>query len=83
MAYYLINGFWWLFSLLPLRLLYVLSDCVYYLLYYCIRYRRKVVRKNLVNSFPGKSEKEIIHFLTVKSDFSSIASVDVLIYRSR
>ena len=60
MAYYLINGFWWLFSLLPLRLLYVLSDCVYYLLYYCIRYRRKVVRKNLVNSFLGKSEKEII-----------------------
>ena len=38
MAYYLINGFWWLFSLLPLRLLYVLSDCIYYLLYYCIRY---------------------------------------------
>ena len=60
MAYYLVNGFWWLFSLLPLKLLYVLSDCIYYLLYYCIRYRRKVVRKNLVNSFPQKTEKEII-----------------------
>ena len=36
MAYYLVNGFWWLFSLLPLKLLYVLSDCIYYLLYYCI-----------------------------------------------
>ena len=60
MAYYLVNGFWWLFSKLPLCVLYVLSDCIYYLLYYCIRYRRKVVRKNLVNSFPKKTEKEII-----------------------
>ncbi len=60
MAYYLVNSFWWLFALLPLKLLYVLSDCIYYLLYYCIRYRRKVVRKNLVNSFPQMTEKEII-----------------------
>ena len=60
MAYFLVNGFWYLMSLLPLRLLYFLSDCIYYLLYYCIRYRRKVVRKNLVNSFPSKSLKEII-----------------------
>ena len=60
MAYYLVNGFWKLFSLLPLGMLYFLSDCIYYLLYYCIRYRRKVVRKNLVNSFPEKSLKEII-----------------------
>ena len=60
MAYYLINGFWKLFSLLPLGVLYFISDCIYYLLYYCIRYRRKVVRKNLVNSFPEKTLKEII-----------------------
>ena len=60
MAYYLVNGFWKLFSLLPLGFLYFLSDCIFYLLYYCIRYRRKVVRKNLVNSFPKKTLKEII-----------------------
>ena len=60
MAYYLVTGFWSLLSWLPLGVLYFISDCIYYLLYYCIRYRRKVVRKNLINSFPKKSLKEII-----------------------
>ena len=59
-TYYLVNGCWYLLSWLPLCVLYMFSDCIYYLLYYCIRYRRKVVRKNLVNSFPEKSLKEII-----------------------
>ena len=59
-TYYLVNGCWYLLSWLPLCVLYLFSDCIYYLLYYCIRYRRKVVRKNLVNSFPEKSLKEII-----------------------
>ena len=43
----------------PLRILYVLSDLIYPLVYYIIGYRREVVRKNLENSFPEKSEKEI------------------------
>jgi KDO2-lipid IV(A) lauroyltransferase len=37
----------------------VLSDFLYYLAYYVVGYRRKVVRKNLVNSFPEKTEQEI------------------------
>lgn len=43
----------------PYRILYIISDLVYPILYYIIRYRRKVVHSNLVNSFPEKSEKEI------------------------
>ena len=43
----------------PLRVLYVLSDLIYPLVYYIVGYRREVVRKNLENSFPEKSEKEI------------------------
>lgn len=43
----------------PLRVLYVLSDLIYPLVYYVVGYRREVVRKNLVNSFPEKSEQEI------------------------
>jgi len=38
----------------------MLSDLLYYPLYYLIRYRRKIVRKNLVESFPEKNLKEII-----------------------
>ena len=49
----------WLLSLLPLRVLYVLSDFTYVLLYYIVRYRRKVVRTNLVHSFPEKKPDEI------------------------
>lgn len=59
-VYYVVNGFWYILSWLPLCVLYVISDFIFYLLYYCIRYRRKVVRKNLVNSFPEKSLREII-----------------------
>ena len=59
--YYFIFFFWFLISLIPLRVLYVFSDILYYPLYYIIRYRRHVVRNNLVSSFPEKSMKEIIH----------------------
>ncbi len=41
------------------RTLYFLSDIAYYLVCYVVRYRKKVIRKNLVNSFPEKSLKEI------------------------
>ena len=59
-TYHISFALWYLLSLLPLWLLYVISDLVYFPLYYVIRYRRKVVRQNLTNSFPEKDEKEII-----------------------
>lgn len=49
----------WTWALLPLRALYVLSDLLYVPLYYLVGYRKKVVRRNLKNSFPEKSEKEL------------------------
>lgn len=58
--YYIVFFFWYLTSLLPLRLLYFFSDLLYYPLYYCFRYRHKVIRKNLIGSFPEKSMEEII-----------------------
>lgn len=58
--YYTVFFFWYLLSLLPLRLLYLFSDLLYFPLYYCIRYRRCIVRENLTKSFPGKSPKEIV-----------------------
>lgn len=47
-------------SLLPFRLLYVLADIECFMLYHVIRYRRGVVRRNLITSFPDKSEQEIV-----------------------
>ncbi len=37
---------------------YVVADVLYFLLYTCLKYRVKVVDKNLQNSFPEKSESE-------------------------
>lgn len=50
----------YLLNKLPLRVLYLFSDFIYLIIYYVIRYRRKVVRTNLRTSFPEKSEKELI-----------------------
>lgn len=46
-------------SILPFWVLYGLADFLFIIIYYVARYRRKIVRKNLCNSFPEKSEKEI------------------------
>ena len=47
-------------SWLPFRLLYFISDLFYFFLYYVIKYRRKVVRKNLELSKVAKSTKDLI-----------------------
>ena len=49
----------WLFTLIPLSILYFISDLCCILLQYIIKYRKRVICKNLSRSLPGKSEKEI------------------------
>jgi len=46
-------------SFLPLGALYGFSDFLNLVLYKAFKYRQKVVRDNLINSFPGKSTAEI------------------------
>ena len=58
LIYWLVYGGMWLFSALPFRVLYVLSDFNYLLMYHVWRYRRKVVRENLEKSCPEKTEAE-------------------------
>jgi len=48
-----------LISLLPFWLLYLKSDFLRIIIYYIVGYRKKVVFRNLRESFPDKSEKEI------------------------
>lgn len=54
--FYILN---WIITLLPLKILYLFSDILFFLLYYFPSYRKRVVLENLRNSFGGKSEKEI------------------------
>jgi Kdo2-lipid IVA lauroyltransferase/acyltransferase len=46
-------------SYFPLGLLYSLSSVVAFLTYHVVRYRRKVVRRNLSAAFPDKTETEL------------------------
>jgi Kdo2-lipid IVA lauroyltransferase/acyltransferase len=57
--YYILYSFLWLLSLLPLRVLHFLSDCIYVLVFYVFGYRKELVMKNMKQAFPEKSEKEI------------------------
>ncbi len=47
-------------SLLPFWVLYRISDFLYFVIYYLIGFRKKVVFQNLTNSFPEKSNDEIV-----------------------
>ncbi len=54
--------FIYLISLLPHWILYGISDFFYLLIYHLFGYRKKVVRENLLNSFPEKSTAELRSF---------------------
>lgn len=43
---------------LPFRILYCISDFIYFVLFYVVGYRRKIAMKNIADSFPEKSQKE-------------------------
>src|SRR5690348_2395385 len=47
-----------LFSRLPFWILYRISDFLFFVSYYLVRYRRKMVSKNLKRSFPEKPDSE-------------------------
>lgn len=52
-------SFVWLLHLLPERILYLLSDLLYLLMYHVVGYRKKVVYDNLENAFPEYDKPEI------------------------
>ena len=56
--YQLIYGVLYIFSCLPMFLLYALSDVSHFILYRVVRYRKDVVINNLAIAFPEKTIKE-------------------------
>ena len=47
-----------LHAMLPMSVLYLFADMLYFIIYKTARYRLKVVRQNLRQSFPEKTDKE-------------------------
>lgn len=56
--YYILYAFLYLLSLLPMAVLYILSDTVYLLLYHVVGYRKEVVMGNLQIAFSEKTDGE-------------------------
>ena len=56
--YYVVYGFLYTFSLLPLRILYLFSDLAYVIMYYFVRYRKDVIMGNLEIAFPEKTHAQ-------------------------
>src|SRR5579863_2772558 len=56
--YYIVFGFFYVLSLLPMRILYFISDGIYLFVYYVIGYRKKTVMGNLEIAFPEMSTAE-------------------------
>ncbi|MCY0978581.1 lysophospholipid acyltransferase family protein [Chryseobacterium wangxinyae] len=49
----------YLISKLPLKILYIFSDIIFFLNYYFVGYRKKIITQNLKKSFPEKTAEEI------------------------
>src|SRR5579872_1340249 len=56
--YYVLYAFLYLVSLLPMRVLYFISDMIYGIVYYVLGYRKTLVMDNLRHAFPEKTEAE-------------------------
>jgi KDO2-lipid IV(A) lauroyltransferase len=56
--YQLVYGFFYILSLLPWRLVYIISDFIAFILEYVVKYRKVVIEKNLAIAFPEKSAQE-------------------------
>lgn len=58
LVYLILYPILWFISLLPMRLLYIKSDILAFIIYRIFGYRKKVVMDNLKLVFPDKSENE-------------------------
>lgn len=60
LVYWLTYTIMYSLALLPMKVLFFLSDFIYLIVYHIVRYRLRIVRANLSNSFPEKSAEELL-----------------------
>ena len=58
LLYYLVYSLWYAFSLQPLCIHYCISNVMFFLIFYVLRYRRRTVWLNIVTSFPELEPEE-------------------------
>ena len=80
LVFLLIYPLIWLISRLNFKQLYLFSDFFYYILYYILRYRRKVVRNNLKLVFPEKAKNDL--FMIEKKYYRNLSDVFLESFKS-
>jgi KDO2-lipid IV(A) lauroyltransferase len=91
LGFYFFLPLLYLISILPFRVLYIISDMLFPVIYYLVGYRKKVVLDNLRNSFPEKTEQEIHsiskkfyrHFTDVILEILKMQTVSPRVLRNR
>ena len=58
-AFWVLYGTWYGLSLLPMWVHYLFSDMLFVVVAYVLRYRHRVIDKNLSTAYPDKSKKEL------------------------
>lgn len=84
-------GILYLISLMPLRLLYVISDVLSFFGHKIVKYRLDVVRSNLLNAFPGtdlsfikKAERGFYkHFVDVLAESVKLRTISLISLKKR
>ena len=75
--YFPLYALLWLLSRLPMRVLYAISDLFFLPVFYLIRYRRKLVQRQLADSFPKKTDAEYWCKITYADDIKVHFSQEV------
>jgi len=75
LTYFIFRFFVLLFSVLPFRIIYIISDGFRFLLHRVLKYRREVIQSNLERSFPEKDEAEIQRL--IKGAYANLCDIMV------
>ena len=80
LVYIIAYPFIWLISRLNFSTIYLISDFLYYVLYYVFSYRKSVVRENLKLAFPEMSKKERLEI--EKNNFRNLTDIFLETFKS-
>ena len=80
LVYIIAYPFIWLISRLNFSTIYLISDFLYYFLYYVFSYRKSVVRENLKLAFPKMPKKERLEI--EKNNFRNLTDIFLETFKS-
>lgn len=78
---FLLNIFLSFIALFPFKVLYLLSDILFFFTFYVFGYRKKIAISNIKNSFPDKNNKQVANI--VKSFYHNLCDLVLEVIKSK